>query len=144
MHLTRYTDYALRILLYLATHPEETVSAQTIAEAYGISGHHVAKVAKQLVQEGLVEGYRGSGGGLRLAPKARQARVGDVVRKFEPDLDLVECFRKDGACPIAPACKLATTLEAARRAFFAVLDGTTIENVASNAPRLVRLLARSG
>ena len=141
MHLTTQTDYALRTLMYLGSHPDETVSVQAIAEAYGISTHHLAKVAKQLVRDGLVEGYRGHAGGLRLARKALRVRVGDVVRSFEPGLDLVECFRADGRCPISPACRLAVSLERARKAFMDVLDATTIGSLVENAPRLVRLLS---
>jgi Rrf2 family nitric oxide-sensitive transcriptional repressor len=140
MHLTQSTDYALRVLLYLATRPDETVSAQAIAEAYGISVHHVAKVAKQLVQEGFVEGQRGQGGGLRLARKAAQVRVGDVVRRVEPGFELVECFGTENTCPIAPACLLAGALERARDAFMKVLDATTLADLVANGPRLVRLL----
>jgi len=142
MRLTLHTDYALRVLIYLAAHPAETVSAQAVAESYGISTHHVASVAKKLVREGLVEGIRGSHGGLRLARNATRTRVGDVVRKFEPDLDLVQCFGPNDTCPISPACELADTLMRARSAFLAVLDATTIGDLAVNGPRLVRLLTR--
>jgi len=141
MQLTLQTDYALRVLIYLAARPAETVTVQAIAESYGISTNHVAKVAKQLVRDGLVEGHRGHSGGLRLAHKARHARVGDVVRAFEPGLDLVKCFRADGKCPITPACSLRNALERARKAFMDVLDETTIESLVKNAPRLRRLLA---
>lgn len=143
MHLTMQTDYALRTLIFLGTRPGEIVSVQAIAEAYGISTHHLAKVAKQLVRDGLVEGHRGHAGGLRLARKALRVRVGDVVRAFEPGLDLVECFRPDGQCPIAPACRLSRALETARKAFMDVLDATTIGSLVENAPRLIRLLSAS-
>ena len=140
MRLTLQTDYALRILIYLATRPDETVTVRSIAESYGISTNHVATVAKRLVREGLVEGYRGHSGGLRLAHEALDTRVGDVVRSFEPGLDLVECFRSDGACPIARDCRLADALERARDAFMEVLDATTLGSLVENAPRLLRLL----
>ena len=143
MRLTLQTDYALRILIYLATRPDETVTVRSIAESYGISTNHVATVAKRLVREGLVEGYRGHSGGLRLAHEALDTRVGDVVRSFEPGLDLVECLRADGECAIEPACRLKGALERARKAFMDVLDEMTIASLAGNAPRLVRLLSRS-
>jgi Rrf2 family nitric oxide-sensitive transcriptional repressor len=136
MHLTVHTDYALRVLVYLAIHPGETVSASFIAAEYGISRHHVAKVAKELVREGLVEGFRGSRGGLRLARKGSQTTVGDVARKFE-GFPLVECFRNDGACSLAPACQLAGLFDRALGAFMEVLDATTIADLATNGHRLV-------
>jgi Rrf2 family transcriptional regulator, nitric oxide-sensitive transcriptional repressor len=143
MRLTLQTDYALRILIHLAAHSDETVSAGSIADSYGISTNHVATVAKRLVRDGLVEGQRGRSGGLRLTSKAWRTRVGDVVRTLEPDLDLVECFRADGECPIAPACRLRRTLERARKAFMRELDDVTIRALVENAPRLVRLLSHS-
>lgn len=143
MQLTRFSDYALRILLYLGAHGNEVVPASTISEAYGISAEHVAKIAKWLTQEGYVVAQRGKGGGICLAQEPESIRIGALIRQSEPHDDLVECFdRTTSSCPVAPACRLKLALERAHRAFFAVLDEYTLADLLGNGPELVQLLAR--
>jgi Rrf2 family nitric oxide-sensitive transcriptional repressor len=141
MHLTLQTDYALRTLLFLGSHPNEHVSAGAIAKAYGISAHHVAKIAKLLVREGWVDAKRGQQGGLRLAPGAGGVTVGEVVRRMEPSLALLECFDAEtNTCPLRGVCKLERSLHEAQRAFLAVLDAITLSQLLGNAPQLATLL----
>jgi Rrf2 family transcriptional regulator, nitric oxide-sensitive transcriptional repressor len=126
MRITQYTDYALRVLIYLGLEGEQLSTIGEIAERYVISRSHLMKVVNQLVQEGFVEGVRGKGGGIRLAVAPDQIRIGDVVRKIEPDLVLVECFGPGNQCVITPACDLKKALYKALQAFLAVLDGYTL------------------
>ncbi|HVJ89235.1 MAG TPA: Rrf2 family transcriptional regulator [Labilithrix sp.] len=141
MQLLLYTDYALRALLYVGAHPSEPVPASAIAEAYGISVDHVSKATKALTRAGLLRAKRGAGGGVELAKPASEIRVGDVVRLFERDKGLVECFRaSESSCKITPVCRLRRALEQAEKAFYAELDGWTLADLVENRPQLVRLL----
>lgn len=143
MQLLTYTDYALRVLLYVGTHAGRPVPASAIAEAYGISADHVAKAAKALTRHGLLRARRGLGGGVLLARPASEIRIGEVVRLFERGRGPVECFREDGApCRIRPACRLRGALARAVEAFYRELDGFSLADLVEERPRLVRLLRR--
>lgn len=143
MHLTQYTDYALRLLVYLATHPDETPSVGKVSAAFGVSEHHMAAIAKRLVVEGVLAAKRGRGGGVRLAKAPEELRLGALVRMLERSMNLVECFdRETNTCPIAGACMLEHALHDARTAFFASLDAHTLADVVVNRPRLLRLLGK--
>ncbi len=142
MRLTRYTDYALRLLMFLGTHPDELCTIQQIAGVYGISKNHLMKIAYQLGQAGYVETLRGRGGGLRLAKPPSHIRVGDVIRVTEEDLDLVECFNKDrNSCVITKACRLQGVLSEALDAYLAVLDGYSLEDLISDDTALMKIFA---
>ena len=125
MRLTRYTDYALRALIYLGLHEPQQSSIAEIARAYGISESHLTKVVHQLGRLGLIRTTRGRGGGLRLGRRADEIVIGAVVRQTEDDLALVECFA-GGACAITAPCRLRRALGEALAAFLAVLDGYTL------------------
>ena len=122
MRLTRYTDFALRVLLFLARDPAQQASIAQIARAYGVSQSHLMKVVSDLVGAGYVESVRGRGGGIRLARPPAEIRIGPLVRHTEEDFDLVEC----GTCLIAPACGLTSMFDEALEAFLAVLDSYTL------------------
>ncbi|MHC2018404.1 Rrf2 family transcriptional regulator [Methylobacterium sp. CM6247] len=141
MRLTRYTDYALRTLIYLGLNESRVSSIAEIARAYGISESHLTKVVHQLGRIGLVQTTRGRGGGLRLARPAAEIVVGAVVRQTEEDLALVECFA-NGACAITPSCRLRKALGEALAAFLAVLDRYTLADLLAEgaAPDLAFLL----
>lgn len=128
MHLTRYTDFSLRTLIYLGFCEPQQASIAEISRAYGISESHLTKVVHHLGLLGLVQTTRGRGGGLRLARPAEQIIVGQVVRQTEEDLSLVECFGS-GTCTITHACKLKNVLGEALAAFFAALDHYTLADL---------------
>ena len=140
MRITQYTDYALRVLIYLGLEDQKLSTIGEIAERYVISRSHLMKVVNQLVQEGFVEGVRGKGGGIRLAMPAEQIRIGDVIRKIEPDLALVECFGPGNQCVITPACDLKRALSEALKAFLAVLDDYTLADFLNKRAPLLQLL----
>ncbi|MTH33701.1 Rrf2 family transcriptional regulator [Paracoccus limosus] len=125
MRLTRYTDYAMRVLLYLGRQPDRLCSIAEIARAYGISQNHLMKVINDLVNAGYLASVRGRGGGVRLARPAEQINVGALIRHTEDDFDLVGC----GSCIIAPACGLTSVLNEALAGFLAVLDRHTLADV---------------
>lgn len=136
MRLTVYTDFSLRLLMYLALKPDKLATIGEVATSYGISRTHLMKVAHQLGVMGFVATVRGKGGGLRLARASATITVGEVVRRTEPDLALVPCLAPaKTACPIVPVCVLRHAIEAARAAFLDVLDHCTLDDlVATRAP----------
>jgi Rrf2 family transcriptional regulator, nitric oxide-sensitive transcriptional repressor len=143
VQLTLYTDYGLRVLIYLACHDDDgTVGA--IAERYGISRNHLVKVVHALSQKGFVTTIRGRSGGLRLARPAAEINVGEVVRALETNRALVECFSPEqNTCPIAPVCALKGALAEAEMAFQRVLDGYTLADVTKNPGAIVKHLLPS-
>ncbi|WP_299358645.1 Rrf2 family transcriptional regulator [uncultured Paracoccus sp.] len=131
MRLATFTDYGLRVLMRLAGTPEKAVSTGQIASEFAISHHHLAKVVRDLGRGGFVRSERGRSGGLRLMRPAHEITLGQVVRHLERKFAIVECFRADGgACVLKPRCRLRPGLSAAREAFMAELDRTTIEDCA--------------
>lgn len=140
MQLTTHTDYALRLLIYLATSDAEQVGTiQDAARRFDISANHLAKVAQTLVQKKYLISQRGRGGGLRLARTAEDINIGEVVRHTE-NLNLLPCFGEDNACPIQPACKLKSILGRAQLAFLEVLDQYTLANLITNRDTLRQLI----
>ncbi|WP_417768096.1 RrF2 family transcriptional regulator [Stappia sp.] len=142
MRLTLQTDYALRMLMHLALlREDELATIADVAESYRISKNHLMKVAQALVRAGLVEAVRGRGGGLRLALPAKRISVGGVVRHLEDGIALVDCFPGgNGTCRITPSCQLKHALHAAREAFFAVLDGYSIDDLVAGNSGLRHIL----
>lgn len=140
MHLTAYTDYSLRVLIRLALTPARLSTIAEIAGAYAISEHHLMKVVHELGLAGYIETIRGRGGGLRLARDPAEITVGEVVRRMEPDLNLVACFRADQTCTISAACTLTAVLSEALAAFLEILDRYTLADLVEHPRRLSRLL----
>ena len=144
MRLTLYTDYALRMLMYLAVKEGQLATISEIATSFGVSKNHLMKVAHQLGVAGYVETVRGRGGGLRLAKPVEAIRLGEVVRYTEPDMAIVQCFKPLNApCTIRPCCVLRRALEKAHDAFTGVLDGYTLSDLVQPRGRLVNLLGIS-
>ena len=130
MRLTDHTDYALRVLMYLAVQDRDLATIREIEDRYGISRSHLTKVAHGLGRAGFVDTVRGKGGGLRLARPAGTISVDAVARHTEWAIPLAECFPGGAStCRIAPCCGFRTVLAEAREAFFAVLDFYTVHNL---------------
>ena len=141
MRLTVYTDYALRVLMYVAVRPDPLPTIGQIADAYQISRNHLMKVVYELGQAGYLETVRGKNGGLRLARRPEEIGLGLLVRETEPDMALVPCFDPINAkCAITPACRLRGALAEARTAFLAVLDAYSLADLVSNREPLRQLL----
>lgn len=143
MQLTRYSDFSLRVLIYLAVRPERLATIEEISQAYGISRAHLMKVVHQLGRAGFVATVRGRGGGLQLAREPAEITVGEIIRHTEGDLNLVECFDPATShCRIEPFCGLRGVLEEALDAFLETLDRYTLADlVARRRKPLARLLA---
>lgn len=137
MHITQHTDYALRALIYLGTNTDRLVTIQEISERFDVSRNHLMKVVNQLIRAGFVEGVRGKGGGLRLARPAAEIGVGEVVRRMERGMELVECFGSGCSCILDPSCKLKVALSKALAAFLEVLDGVTLADLLGKSERSI-------
>jgi Rrf2 family nitric oxide-sensitive transcriptional repressor len=126
MQLTRYTDYAMRVLLHVGAQDEGNLSSiQEIADVYGISKDHLKKIVQNLGPAGFLETVRGRNGGLRLGRPAEEISIGQIIRHTETGFDLVDC----SSCLIAPACTLPRILAEATRAFLDVLDRYTLADI---------------
>ena len=145
MHLTFHTDYALRMLVYLAVNRGRPSRVADVAQSYGISRNHLLKVALRLGRLGYVTTLRGRSGGIALARNPEDVNLGAVVRQMEDDFALVECMRREGgACVISPACRLKRVVRKALDAFLSVFDEYTLADIAGNRDVLEELLGFAG
>ncbi|MEO4052577.1 Rrf2 family transcriptional regulator [Solibacillus sp. CAU 1738] len=142
MRLTVYTDYSLRVLMYLGVRGQNHLATiQEIADTYQISKNHLMKVTYDLGQHGLIETIRGRGGGIRLAVPPEEINIGAVVRKTEEDFHLVECFNpENNLCKISAECQLKHALNEALLAYLAVLDKYYISDFLQSKDSLLKLL----
>lgn len=141
MHLTRYTDYALRVLIFLAVKGDERSTIHEIAESFGVSRNHLMKVVQDLSHRGYITTIRGKNGGLLLNRPPQEITLGGLVRDTEHELGLVECFRDSNDCVITPACRLKPILNEAMDAFMGVLDQYTLADMlGKRQPQLARLM----
>jgi Rrf2 family transcriptional regulator, nitric oxide-sensitive transcriptional repressor len=142
VRLTDYTDYALRLLMYLALREDQLTTVSEVAASYGISRNHLMKVASDLGAAGFIKTVRGRGGGLKLAKASRSIRLGDVVRCTEPNMALVACFEPiEEPCAIRSCCVLRGALQRARSTFLDVLDGYSLADLVRPRNRLRTMLA---
>jgi Rrf2 family nitric oxide-sensitive transcriptional repressor len=141
MHLTRFTDNALRCLTYFALYPGESATVGEVARRMALSEDHLVKVVQRLARLGYLETMRGRGGGVRMIRPPADINIGAVVRETEESFRLVECFDAEkNTCPIAPSCQLAGVLDEGLQAFLAVLDRYTLADLVKSPRKLVRLL----
>jgi Rrf2 family transcriptional regulator, nitric oxide-sensitive transcriptional repressor len=141
MKLTAFTDYSLRVLIYLAAQPDRRATIAAIAGAFDISEHHLTKVVHFLGKSGWLSNVRGKGGGLELATPPELISVGDVVRQTEGNPVSAECFEADGGhCSIAEICELRGVLGRAVKAFYGILDQYTLADLVHNRKELVTIL----
>jgi len=131
MKLTAFTDYSLRVLIYLAAQPERRATIGEVAASFAVSEHHLTKVVHFLGKEGWLANVRGKGGGLALAGPPESINVGEVVHRTEAGA-FVECFGEGGACRITGICRLQGVLGEAVAAFHAVLQRYTLADLVQN------------
>lgn len=129
MHLTQHTDYALRMLIYLAANADRLVTIAEVSERFALSRSHLMKIANRLVREGFIDGLRGKGGGLRLSRPPAGISVGHVVRTMEQGMALVECFGGASQCLLTSNCRLKGALGDALEAFLKSLDAVTLADL---------------
>ena len=133
MRLTNYSDYSLRVLIFLSSEPrEKLVNIKDIAEAYDISKNHLMKIIYNLGKMGYIETIRGRNGGIRLAKIPSEINIGELIRKTEEDFNIVECFENGDKCVITPVCSLKHIFNKALDQFLQVLDQYTLEDIVKN------------
>ena len=141
MRMTLHTDYALRMLIYVATRREGLCTVNDVAEAYRLPRNHLLKVAQTLRDLGFVETVRGRAGGIRLAKAPDEIAIGELVRATEEEFSLAECMQAQGRpCAISPACRLKGMLHEALGAFLSVLDKYTLADIVRDRASLGPLL----
>ncbi|WP_221050118.1 Rrf2 family transcriptional regulator [Shewanella carassii] len=140
MQLTRYTDFGIRTLMYLAIQPErETLfRIAEITEVFDLSPNHVSKIVHHLGKLGYLQTIRGKSGGFRLGMAPEQINVGELVRALENSLAPIDCSKP--YCRLTPACQLKGVLAQAVNAYLAVLDRYTLADIVSNQQELRALL----
>ncbi len=130
MKLTLYTDYSLRVLMYLGTRvPDEKVQIDEISKYYGISKNHLTKVVHHLSRLGYIHTVRGRGGGIMLKYKPEDLNVGEIVRNTEDNFYMAECFRPDNECVLTPVCGLKFVLNDALNNYLKTLDQYTLQDI---------------
>jgi len=141
MRLTTFSDYTLRLLMYLALERSRLVTTSEVAAAFEVSENHLMKVVQELASAGVIESVRGRGGGLRLAREPGGIRIGEVIRRSEGEAPVVECLSgRPSSCPIAPVCKLQGVLANAFEALYEQLDQHTLADLVANQKPLRRAL----
>jgi len=145
MHLTTYTDFSLRVLLYLGTLEEgEKTNIKEISKTFSISENHLSKIVYELGKLGLIETIRGRNGGIRLAKPPSEINIGWVIRQTEDNLSLVECFAgRENHCIVTPICHLKHIFHEALQAFLKVLDSYTLADLLQNKDELKNLLTNA-
>lgn len=129
MRLTAMTDYSMRLLMYLGTHPDRLCTIAEVARAHGLSEPHLMKITHRLAQAGWIETTRGKNGGMRLARRPEDIAIGSVVRDMENDLAIVECLGGMTDCLLAGQCRLTGIMQGALDKFLAHLDGYSLADI---------------
>jgi Rrf2 family nitric oxide-sensitive transcriptional repressor len=130
MRLTRFTDNALRCLMYLGRNPGRVVTVGEVSRQMAMSEDHLLKVVRRLVDLGHVRTVRGRRGGVQLKRPAEDIVIADIIRATEDNLAIVPCFQPgDESCPLRFDCRLAGALDEALGAFFGVLKQRTLADL---------------
>jgi Rrf2 family nitric oxide-sensitive transcriptional repressor len=144
MKLTRFTDYSLRVLMYLGLQENGRVTIKEISRSYNISRNHLMKVVSMLTRMGYLDARRGPGGGIALARPALEINLADVVMDMEDDLNLVECFCDGGQCLITPVCELRNVLNQSLNAYIGTLKKYTLADLLEPRDKLSKILGLPG
>ena len=128
MQLNKFTDHALRILMYIARPSDVPYTIAEIAENLHVSQNHLVKIVHFMGKQKWVVTTRGKGGGIRLAPTARHIKLGEIIALLQGDHDIVDCL----PCVLRSQCGLKGILDQAVDRFYQSLDQYTLEDVLHN------------
>ena len=141
MQITSFSDYSLRILIYLGIRGEKA-SITEISKAFGISKNHLVKAAHNLIKLGYIRSIRGKHGGILLAVTPSSINLGEIIQQLEPNLDIVECFdKKTNTCNIAPTCHLKSIFREAEQAFLKTLNKYSLAELIKNKKQLIQYIS---
>jgi Rrf2 family transcriptional regulator, nitric oxide-sensitive transcriptional repressor len=140
MRLATFTDYSLRVLIFLALKEDELSTVAEIADKYQISKNHLIKVVHNLSTMQIIESFKGKGGGISLAIPPDKINIGKIVRELESESYLLECFGTNSECKINPVCKLKAALKQAENNFFKTLESYTLADIMTNQRQLSSIL----
>ncbi len=140
MRLTLQTDFAIRVLVYVAVNKEGRSTIHDLAKRYGISENHLMKVVNKLTKLGFLGAVRGRTGGLKMNPDTLDLPLGDLIKAIEIDLAMVPCFKDSDTCVIRKACVFRTAIEEAQDAFFDSLNRYTFAHLVEPEQRLSKAL----
>jgi Rrf2 family nitric oxide-sensitive transcriptional repressor len=141
MKITQFTDYSLRVLLYVGLKGERA-TVNEITRAFRISKNHLVKVVHSLSHRGYIRTHQGKNGGFELALDPSQIRIGEFVKEIEPLL-LLECFDADtNTCPIRSFCQLERALVEAQKAFLDSLNRDTLQDYLKSSPMKTERMKR--
>lgn len=146
MQVTLFTDYSIRMLIYLALNPQQRMTIFDVAQSYNISKNHLMKIAQELNIRGYIIATRGKNGGLKLARCASQINIGTLVRELEGKEKLIECFGENNQCVITPSCQLNGILKQAIESFYSTLDNYCLSDIIGDEHTqsdLVQLISRT-
>lgn len=130
MQITYYTDYAFRVLIYLALKKQDLATIQEISNYYKISKNHLTRVVCHLGELGFIETIRGKKGGIRLSRSTKSIKLKDVLVQMEPHFNIVECFNtKENKCRLTPTCKLQHVFSKARNNFLSAFETLTLHDI---------------
>lgn len=127
MKITQFTDFSIRLLIYLSRHRDRVVTVREVAEYYVISAEHLKKIVRSLAELGHIQTVRGKHGGLRLGREPSEIALGELFRQQE-NLALLPCHEPCDTCPIID-CRLRVLVDDALAAFLGVFDGKTLADV---------------
>jgi Rrf2 family transcriptional regulator, nitric oxide-sensitive transcriptional repressor len=130
MHLTKFSDYTLRVLMLAAAREDQRITIEETAATFGISHGHLKKVVLAMSRAGYLNGIKGRNGGYTLARKPEEINLGDVLRITETDFTMFECVQDGRPCPILGPCRLPFVGRKAAMAFLNVFDQVTLADVA--------------
>ncbi|MDC1174927.1 Rrf2 family transcriptional regulator [Bacteriovoracaceae bacterium] len=140
MRLSNFTDYSLRVLIFLNLKEDELSTVGEIADKYQISRNHLVKVVHNLSLMGIIKSYKGKGGGIALNLSPEKINIRKLVKDLESDSNLVECFDGNGKCIISPACKLKSVLKQAQKNFYDTLSQYSLADITTNKVKLLNEL----
>lgn len=130
MQFTRFTDYSLRALMYLAKHPDRLCNVKEIAVHYNISQNHLVKIIHNLSILKYIESVKGKYGGVRLLKSPETINLGDIILQLEPNMNFVECFdERTNTCKLMGACGLQKIFLESSQAFMNVLRQHTLADI---------------
>jgi Rrf2 family nitric oxide-sensitive transcriptional repressor len=138
MQLSRFTDYTLRVLFFVATNEDRLVTLAEIADYYGISIEHLRKVVHALSKSDYLATYRGKNGGIKLARPTSDMNLADIVVQAEGEQPLINCGQQ--MCRLTGFCSLQGALAEAQKAFTDVLKKYTVEDLLKNPKMRAELL----